>query len=234
MINDLDGALSFLADRVEYNTRNTRQDQLQRRNQVVDIYGEEFTRQGDSQTPARFYVSISPDMVYLERFEFKLIVQPFSMSVGNNGATANTSLTASTSVGNTSLSGSVSGTTATITPNPHSHTATTAITPNPHNHALTAGITLTQSTVSNFRVSMGGIDLTPYLQLQYPGWITGEGIFPNGQTTDNYDLLTVAGLVPAWQRGIITSPGYKDITISANGVYSVSLALYLKYSHVNR
>lgn len=230
MINDLNSALGYLADRSNYNTQIVRQDQLQRRNQVVDLYGVEFTRQGDAQTPARFYISISQDMQYLERFEFKLAIQPFAMSVGNNGSTANTSLTASTTVAGTSLT--TNGTT--INPNPHTHTASTTISPNSHNHALNAGITLTQSTASNFRVYIEDIEITSYLQQQYPNWISGEGVYPNGKSNDKYDILGVVGLLYPWQRGVITSPGFKEITISANNVFSASLTLYLKLPHMNR
>lgn len=234
MIDTLDGALGYLADRSNYSVRMLRQDQLQRRSQVIDLYGVELSAQGDAQHDAEFFVSITPDQIYIERFEFKIGIQPFVMTVGNSGVTNTTQLTAGTSIGNTSLSGTVSGNNVQITPNPHNHTATTSITPNPHNHALTPGLTTTASNISNVRVFIDDIDITSYLMMQYPNWINGEGIYPNGRSTDNYDMISVAGLVYPWQRGVIMSSGFKTIRISANGVYNAKLWLYLKLNHVNR
>lgn len=187
---------------------------------MVDNYGMEFTRQGDATHPAVFYISISPDLIYYERFEFKLIIQPFVMPVAGNGATGSTTV----QVNGTSLTNNQT----TISPNPHTHTT------QEHNHSLDAGVTLFTSTISNFEVWIEGIDITPYLKAQYSGsWIDGEGIFPdNGRT--NYDLLKVAGFLPPWQQGTILTPGYKKIELKGNGVFNATLVNYLKYSHVNR
>lgn len=215
----LDSAIQRLAERTTDRTRNDRQDQLQRRNQVVDLYGIEYTRQGDTNTPATFYISVSPDLVYYERFEFKIIVQPFAMPIGGNGATGSTTV----QINNTSLTTNGS----TITPNPHNHTS------NPHNHSLDAGVTLFTSSFSNFQVFIEDINITTYLQMQFPNWINGEGVYPT-TGTENYDLLKAIGLMPSWQQGILLAPGYKKVEFRANGVYNATLVNYLKYSHVNR
>lgn len=215
-----DSALNRLAERVIDRSVESKQDKLQRRNQVVDIYGMEFTRQGDTNHPAVFYVSVSPDIIYYERFEFKIVVQPFAMPIGGNGSTGS----ATVAIQDTALSTNGS----TITPNPHSHTTA------PHNHSLDAGVSLFSSSVSEFEIWIEGIDVTPYLKAQYGGdWIDGEGVFPSTGFA-NYDLLNVAGFLPEWQKGVLLAPGYKKVELKGKGVFNVTLVNYLKYSHVNR
>lgn len=200
---------------------DSRQEQLQRRNQVVDVYGMEFTRQGDTEHPATFYVSVSPDLVYYERFEFKIIIQPFAMPIGGGGATGLSTVR----VNETSLSTNGNS----ITPNPHGHTT------DEHNHSLEAGVSLFTSNVSDFEIWIEDIDVTPYLKTQFDGWIDGEGIFPKSlNMLSNYDILKAVGFMPAWQKGAILQPGYKKIELKAKGLFNATLVNYLKYSHVNR
>lgn len=221
----IENALSRIAQRVVDNTQNIRQKDHQRRHNFVDMYGVEFTRQGDSGTPARFYLSISPDVVYLERFEFKLIVQPFASY--SNGME-----TAVVEVNDTSLSVTESGNTHTITPNPHKHTTDS------HTHNLTSGIALTHTSAGNFRVSIEGIDVTPYLMAQYGAWVDGEGVFPSLDINKNYDILEVACDMVAEGRESdadrLVHPGYKEVRITADAPFQVTLVLYSKYSHMNR
>ncbi|WP_249274525.1 hypothetical protein [Candidatus Enterococcus clewellii] len=215
-----ESALGKLAERVADRTEENRQGQLQRRNQVVDIYGMEFTRQGDTNHPATFYISVSPDIVYYERFEFKIIVQSFAMPIAGNGATGPASVT----LDSTSLS--TTGTA--ISPNPHSHTSP------PHNHPLDAGISLVTSQVEAFEIWIEGIDVTPFLKAQHSGkWINGEGVFPE-VGLKNYDLLDIIGLLDPWQQGVILAPGYKKVELKGKGIFNATLVNYLKYSHVNR
>lgn len=47
----------------------------QRRNQIVDLPGVEFSRVGDPDTSSTFFVEISMDMIYIERFEFKVRIE---------------------------------------------------------------------------------------------------------------------------------------------------------------
>ena len=223
-----------VAERVHDGVQRNRQNQNQRRNQVVDLYGVEYTRQGDKNSPATFYISVSPDMVYYERFEFKIIIQPFAMPVSGGGRTSSVVVevdNANVQVGNTALSTSGDM----ISPNPHSHSvqahnhATVA-----HEHSLISGITLFPSTVNDFEVWIEEIDITPYLKAQFPGeWIDGEGIFPKDYLA-KYDILKAVGFMPSWQQGIILTPGFKKVEFRANGVFHASLINYLKLSHVNR
>jgi len=148
-----ESAINRLAERVSDRTQESRNIRLQRRNQVVDIYGMEFTRQGDIGEPASFYISISPDLIYFERFEFKVIIESFRVPIaGANGDSdsgisletvrvrdrslnlnvESTSLNSDTAeLGLTTADISVSETVA--SPNPHSH----QLSPNPHNHQIT-------------------------------------------------------------------------------------------------
>ena len=216
-------ALERVARTTANSAKNISQDNTQRRNQVVDLYGVEFYRQGDGGAPARFYLSISPDMVYMERFEFKLIIQPFISTVAAGGVQS-----ATVTVDNTSLS--VSGTT--ITPNPHKHTTQA------HTHTITGGIAMSQTTAKDFRITIEGIDVTAYLTAQYDAWIDGEGVYPSLDVDKNYDILEVASDLIAEGRDsdadLLTRSGYKMVEISSNTPFSVVLVAYLKYSHLNR
>ena len=214
-------AINRIAERVYENTKNIKLKDRQRRYTVTDLYGIEYTRQGDSGSPATFYISISPDMVYLMRFEFKLIIQPFT-------AFSNGMETAAVDVNNRSLS--VSG--SSITPNPHDHTT------QPHSHNLTHGIALVHTTASDFTVYIEGVDVTPYLMAQYGDWIDGEGVYPSLKIGEDYDILEVAGDLVAEGREEdaekLVHPGYKKIEIRSNAPFQVTLVNYLKYNAVDR
>ena len=83
-----------------------------------------------------------------------------------------------------------------------------------------------------------GIDVSAYLMAQHGVWIDGEGVWPSTQIEKNFDLLEAAG--DMWAEGRrddankILRPGYKPIEISANGAFTATMSVYLKYSHVNK
>lgn len=227
--------IKVLSEKAYDRTRESRQSNLQRRNQVVDIYGMEFERQGATGSPATLYISVSPDLIYYERFEFKLIVQPFVIPIADGGTNP---VSLDIKVPSSSTSGrSLSVSNNTVSPNPHDHSIpeqTVIVTPNPHTHTVSAGITSSSSALEDFEVWIGGIDITPYLKAQYDGaWITGEGIYPRPDLS-NYDVLKAVGFMPEWQKGVILQPGYKKVELKGNGAFNVILVNYLKYSHVNR
>lgn len=223
MILTAEEALLRTMERTAENKKKIDRSLRQRRNQVVDLYGVEYTRQGDANSPARFYISISPDMVYLERFEFKLIVQPFLSMAGSGTGPA----TVTVDDRNLSISG------GSITPNPHNHTT------QPHTHTMTAGVTPVQVTANDFRVRIEGIDVTPYLMAQYGGnWLNGEGVYPSLEIGKDYDIIEVASDLLGEGRKAdadkLIHSGYKAIEITAGGPFSITLVNYLKYSHLNR
>lgn len=71
--------LDRIAARVVDNKQKIERDLLQRRDQITDIDGMEYTRNGGPGAPAVFYMDISRDMIYLSRFGFKLLLSPFTM-----------------------------------------------------------------------------------------------------------------------------------------------------------
>lgn len=225
MILTQEEAIRRISERVSENKRRIDRSLKQRRNQVVDMYGIEFTRQGATNAPARFYVSITPDLVYLERFEFKLIIQPFISTAGGIGPAA------------LDLAPVGSGSHSSVTPSDVA--GMLDITPNPHTHNMSAGISQITTTANDFRIKVENIDVTPYLMAQYGGnWIDGEGVYPSLEISKDYDLLEVASdLIGEGRKADadkIMRSGYKLIEISATGTFAVTLVLYLKMSHVNR
>ena len=214
-------AFNAVAERTYYNTKDIQQKNYQRRLQVVDIDGVEYTRVGDGGSPAEFYISISNDMVNLERFQFKLIIQPFAMT-SKTGTQSQT-----VSVNNTSLTVNNNN----ISPNPHTHTTVA------HSHNVVAGITLVNTTASDFRIKVGGVDVTAYLMAQYDSWIDGEGIYPD-ETLNAYDILEVASDLQAEDNVTavtrLLESGYKKVEITSDAPFQATMVLYLKYSHLNR
>lgn len=215
-------AIEIVAARTSRNTQDIAQKNKQRRYSVVDSNGMEFTRLGDVNAPARFYISVSPDMVYYHRFEFKLIISPFTTTVsGGTDAVV-------VAIDDTSLEIQNDQ----ITPNPHKHTTQA------HTHNIVTGITPTPVTATVFGVKVEGIDITPYLAAQYNDWISGEGIWPYIDIEKDYDLLQVANDLKAEGRyadaAKLMKAGYKAVEVTANGPFQVTLVLYLKYDHLNR
>lgn len=204
---EIERAINKVAKAAAENKEGYERDRYQRRNQVTDLFGVEQSAQGDSDHPATFYVSVSPDLLYYERFEFKLIFSPFVMPIAGGG-TSSTSLTVSNDT----------------------------ITPNPHSHDLKPGISLFESKVSNVRVVLDDVDLTDALKKQFNGaWINGEGVYPSGDSaTSNYDVLRACSDLWLWQTGVVLNTGYKKLQVYGDGVFNVKLVLYLKHSHVNR
>jgi len=181
MPRNLQGTLERMARKIVNLNENDHFQGFQRRNQVVDLYGYEFQRQGSTGNPAVVYVSISQDLIYYHRFEFKLIITPFIIPIAGGGTN--------------SIELEIRGTTADASNNnPHNHeSGTLVVDPATHNHTVTAGITSIQSDFSDFRIIIEGIDMTELLMAQYGGeWIEGEGIYPRNDLS-NYDILEAAG-----------------------------------------
>lgn len=215
-------ALERVAQSASNSAKLLRQNYTQRRNVPVDLYGIEYYRHGDKNHPATFYISITPDMIYMDRFEFKLIIQPFTTTVsGGTDAVVVTVDDTSLEVQNDQ-----------INPNPHKHTTVA------HSHNIVSGITPTPVTATVFGVKVEGIDITPYLAAQYNDWISGEGVWPYLDISKDYDLLQVASDLIAEGRESdaekLLKAGYKAVEVTADGPFQVTLVLYLKYNHLNR
>ncbi len=212
MKRDLGTAIELIAERTYHNTKNIKQEGRQRRDEFVDLFGVEYTRNGSKDSPAVFHVSVSGDEAYMERFQFKLIIEPFQI----NSELALTS---------TSLS-----------------TNGTSITPNPHNHQLVAGVTNIPVTASDFTIECEGIDVTPYLKAQVTAggwnWFDGEGVYPSTDLEQSFDMMEVACDLKAEGREAdankILQQGWKPITLRGSQPFSATMVLYLKYQHMNR
>lgn len=226
MIVTYDDMFQWLEDKTIDNTKELKKTRRQRRTEFTDLYGVPYTAIGDRGTPAQFYISISNDLVYYLRFQFKLHIQPFlsTVSGGTDGATV--------IIDPTSLSVSNSQ----ISPNPHNHTA------QPHTHNTVSGVGVTHTTSTDFTVKIHGVDITPYLMEQQGGaWINGEGLYPSNQIADEddfYDVLDVAGMMTAEgnlsDRAKLLQPEFKLIEIESDAPFAVTLYLYLKYSNPGR
>lgn len=70
----LQGAINLLAERTHDNKKNLSEKDKQRRNQVVDLYGVDLSRNSNDDNEVIFYVSVSSDLVYYERFQFKIYI----------------------------------------------------------------------------------------------------------------------------------------------------------------
>lgn len=80
MRNTLQSALNVLSERTYYSKRNLAEKDRQRRNQVVDLFGIDLSRISSAskretgKQDAILYVSVSSDLVYYERFQFKIYI----------------------------------------------------------------------------------------------------------------------------------------------------------------
>lgn len=227
--------LNMLSERVVDNARQLKRDNHQRRNGMEDLYGVCFTTNGDANNPATFYVSLSPDYAYLERFAFKFVIKPFTSSVagasGGSLTISDTLLTADAR--QDAVSGDIS---VGITPNPHSHMISGSI------GGIDYGVTRQNTTSTNWRVRIAGIDITPYLIAQHDGeWINGEGIFPNGALIGKngfYDILEVCGALTDEgredEREAILESAFKKVEVVSDAPFGLDAYLYIKISHLNR
>lgn len=214
---------------------------------MEDLYGIEYHHNGAN--TAKFYISVSPDLVYYERFAFKFIIEPFESSVtgisgGGSMSVGDTSLTMGGGTGSQVISGTSTlddATAVSISPNPHTHDVSGSI------GDLSYGMKTISTTSADWSVSIDGVDITEYLIEQHDGdWIDGEGIYPTDEiegdeddmTVNFYDILDVACMLEAEgatsERKKLLRPGFKEVEISSDAPFSVTALLYLKYSHLNR
>ena len=82
------------------------------------------------------------------------------------------------------------------------------------------------------------IELTEIFRRQWGcNWIgddaSGEGIFPNNNAMEGYDLMYSAWYLNDTQRSSLFSPGDKFFTVYALGEAKITLRNFLKFSHIN-
>lgn len=71
----IDEAINRIAERTSENRDSIRKSRFQRRTEYTDLYGVPFYAESDEKNEAKFYISVSPDLVYFMRFQFKLHIQ---------------------------------------------------------------------------------------------------------------------------------------------------------------
>lgn len=231
-------AINRLAERTNENRQELRKSKFQRRTEFTDLYGVPFTAQGDADNPATFYISISPDLIYFLRFQFKLSIEPMVSTVSGSSVSID-------SVGSTSLSDSadidieekstIGITDDGISPNPHSHSASGS-------GSIGYGIHFIHTTSDDFTIKIHGVDITNYLIEQQDGdWIDGEGIYPtnrNDDETDFYDLLDVATVMYAEGNESdaekLLKAEFKKVEITSDAPFQATMYLYMKYTIMGR
>lgn len=234
MIISFEDYLNRLAEKTVDNTKQLRKAVQQRRNGMEDLYGTFFTAEGDADNPATFFISVSPDMVYLEQLAFKFVIRPYTTTV--KGGTSSETV----SVNNRSLAIENDS----ITPNPHNHST------DPHTHNLIKGKAFVQTASDYWRVHIAGVDITPYLIEQHNGeWIDmSEGdsiqVFPNHELDgieDFYDILGVASMMyeENTEESLddvekLLKPEFKRVEIFSDAPFGCDAYLYTKYPNLNR
>ena len=215
--------LEIVAEKTYHNSKKLSQNDRQRRDEFVDLYGIEFSRNGSQDSPAIFHVSVSGDASYLERFQFKIVIEAFQSTAGSETSSVS------------------------LKENPDTVTGETlnlydTLTPNPHKHSIIPGMASIPVTTSNFHVYCEGIDITSYLYAQVVengwSWFSGEGVYPSSDLEQSFDLLEVACDMKAegneTNANKILKQGWKPITLSADAPFYATMVLYLKYQHMNR
>lgn len=221
--NSIEQAIGKIASRTKQNTERVVQQNRQRRNLVTDDFDKEYTAIGQEGQSGVIWLAISPDMIYIERWEFKVIIDPFLIPIsGGTGAMSAVSL----HVSDTNLSSSGSS----ISPNPHNH----VITPNPHTHTINAGVTSIPSQVENIRIHLDGYDLTAHFKAQFNGWIDSEGMFPDSSMENRYDILKAISLFPEAQRSAFLTQGYHKLEFISDGLFNLKIREFKKYNFINR
>ena len=212
---------------------------------MEDLYGIPFPSNGDANNPATFYISLSPNYVYLERFAFKFVIRPFSSSVAGVSASGDmtigeTALTTGGGSGSKVIDGTSTlddATVGSISPNPHTHSISGSL------GGLSYGIKKINTSSLVWRVHIDGIDITDYLIEQHDGnWITGEGVYPTNKLTnteDFYDILDVASMMTvegktAERERLIEGSNFKKVEIFSDAPFGVDAYLYVAYPHTNR
>lgn len=215
--------LDRVAEKTYHNSKKISQDDRQRRDEFVDLYGIEFARNGSANNPAIFHVSVSGDASYMERFQFKIVIEAFQSTAG--AETSTTSVKEDPDY--------VSGDTLVLKDN---------LTPNPHKHTIVPGMSSIPVSTTNFTIECEGIDITAYLYAQCVengwNWFNGEGVYPSSDLEQSFDMMEVACDLKAEGReddaNKILRQGWKPIKLSSDAPFYATMVLYLKYQHMNR
>lgn len=234
-------AFGVLAERTSRNTERLTNVNRQRRNLVMDDFDKEYTVTGTNGTRGQLWLAMSPDYIYIERWEFKVIVQPTLVPL-KTGSEALTPVTLSitpveVNVEETNLTGTVSGSSVTIRPNPHDHEVSVTqphIDPATHTHQAVAGATMAPPEFDDVHIYIDGHDITAYLKAQH-NWIEPDpGMYPDSSLENRYDLLQVMDALDDDVRASILKQGYHLMEFEANGLFTMAVREFKKYNSSNR
>ena len=228
----------LLADNVGYLKTRDRLDSNPRQSSNHDEEGTSDVSNGSRTAPAKFWLSLSEDLVYFMRWGIKFEVLPFEST--STGSTSDTSLNIT-----------INDHTITHPATPHAtvneiETHTSNITPNPHGHSIAAGVFYTAPSIENFKVFLAGYDITAYLEAQYPlnfpnvgnGW--AAGLYPNTILRDKFSLtnaIDAAGLPTQLFDGDNLVP--LEFTSNPSnpadpGIFRIRIYKYIQYPEVGR
>lgn len=230
--------LNILADNVGYLKARDRLTSNPRKSSNHDEEGTSDVSNGSRNNPARFWLSLSEDLVYFMRWGIKFEILPFET-------------TSPSATEPTALSLDIDDHTVTHPATPHATTNETlahsgSVSPNPHSHAMTGGIYEIPPNAENLRIFLAGYDITAYLEAQFPagfpnignGW--AAGLYPNAILRDKFSLtqaVQAAGIPDSIFNGdnlipleFYSNPGDP----SDSGLFRVRIYKYIQYPEVGR
>lgn len=214
MRNTEEYVLGMIVERTKKNTEHTNEPNKQRRNLVTDDFDKEYSTMGNKDQPGKVYLSISPDMDRIARWEFKVIVEPFFMPVAAD-TTAIQPVTLSVAK--------------------HGVDEVPKITPNPHTHSINAGVTLVPTDFKDVRIFLDDYDLTAQFKAQFPSWISSnQGMYPDMTVGNRFDIIKALSVIPADKRTSILQQGYHVLEFKVDSLFSFKVREFKRYNGMNR
>lgn len=246
-MNSFEDGIALLASRTKANKTRNSQMNRQRRTLVQDDFDKEYSCVGNADAAGQIWLAISPDMEYMERWEIKIIVEPFTVPLASGSkALSPATLTIDPidlSISETKLTGAKNtwDNGVKITPENHKHEITPShiqptIKPNPHSHSVNAGVTLHPSAFTTMSVTLDGIDLTPMFKAQQGGqWITSaSGMYPDTTLGNRYNIFQALDTLGQEKASPLLEQGYHLLEFKADGLFSLKVREFKKYSFTNR
>lgn len=238
-IGELENAIGTLATRTNNSTKRLKRDNKQRRNQVTDDFDKEYECIGDKNSRGRIYLAISPDMVYIERWEFKVIVQPFTVPLSTESTSLSPVTLTIDPIEIETPSKKLEIKDGKISPESHTHPKITIrprIVPETHTHIPQAGITTVPSSFGNLKIYLDGRDFTEAFKSQYKdqGWIDKDGIYPDASMEHRYNILEALDTLPKDKVSDYLKQGYHTLEFEADSLFSIKIREFKKYSFTNR
>ena len=230
--------IKYIADNVGSLKTRDRLTSNPRKSSNHDEEGTSDVSNGSRTSPARFYLSLSEDLVYFMRFGIKFEILPFETT--SAGATTDTNLTLD-----------IDDHTVTHPNTPHptqteTLTHTGSVSPNPHGHQIIAGVYNIPASIEGLQIYLAGYNITAYLEAQYPsdfpnagnGW--APGLYPNNVLKDKFSL-TIAAEAANIPSTIFNGDNLLPLEFTVNpsdpsnpGLFRVRIYKYIQYPELGR